>query len=119
MEPIFRQVADNATSGTETNLSSIGVTSVQLYSGDGSKFPIPGNGFYLTLWNGADPGTDPNVEKVLVSARSGDVLTVGATANTHISPCNAALLNVSSNITDLQSAVINLEVLSTALAVAL
>src|SRR5437870_1027531 len=87
MPTAFRQIADNAISTTSTNLSATGVTSITLHTGDGAKFPQPGNGYYITLWNGlsfpSNPALDPNMEKVLVSARSGDVLTTAPTAKTH------------------------------------
>ena len=105
----FKQLANNAISYTNTNLTSTGVTSSILNTGDGAKFPVPGNGFWMTLWNGSDPTLDPNMEIVLVSARSGDTLTHSATGQTHTAPCNAAILDVTANFTDLQTAVNNLE----------
>ena len=109
MATAFKQVADNAISSTATNLSSTGVTSITLSSGDGAKFPQPGNGFWLTLWDNNlypnNPGADPNMEKVTCSARVGDILTISATTKAHASPCAVALLDVSQNITDLQTAV--------------
>ena len=105
----FRQVADNAISTTGTNLSVTGVTSITLSVGDGAKFPQPGNGFYVTLWNGilfpSNPALDPFMEEVLVSARSGDVLTISPTTKTHTGKTTVALLDVVQNTTDLQNAV--------------
>lgn len=119
MPTAFKQVADNATSTTGTDLTSSGVRSLAFSSGDGVKFPTPGNGFWLTLWNGPDPGADSNAEKVLVSALNGDTVTHSATTKTHASPCNVGLLDVSSNVVDLQTAINNLELSSIALAAAL
>src|SRR5947209_12768677 len=109
MPTAFRQIADNAISTTATNLSATGVTSITLHSGDGAKFPQPGNGFYVTLWNGlsfpSNPALDPHMEKVLVSARSSDVLTTAPTTKTHTGQVTVALLDVAQNTTDLQAAV--------------
>ena len=105
----FKQVADNATSTTSTSLTSVGVTSITLSAGDGTKFPVPGNGFYMTLWNGPSPGSDPNVEKVLVTGRTSDTLTHSATTKTHTSPCNVGLLITAANLADLQVAISALE----------
>lgn len=109
MATVFKQVANNATSTTNTVFSDTGVTSTVVASSDGAKFPTPGNGFYLTLWNGSSPGADPNLEKVVVTARSGDTLTHTATTKTHTSPCNVGLLDDAANISDLQTAVNVLE----------
>lgn len=110
MSTQFKQVSDNALSITNTDLTSTGVTSLTLLGGTGSKFPSPGNGFYLTLWDNIkyfnSPGDDPNMEKVLCTARSTDVVTISATTKTHrFSGTAVALLDVSQNIIDLQSAV--------------
>jgi hypothetical protein len=113
MPTAFKQVSDNAISTTSTNLSATGVISITLPSGDGAKFPQPGNGFYVTLWNGlsfpSHPALDPNMEKVLVSARSGDVFTISATTKTHTGLVTVALLDIAQNTTDLQTAVNALE----------
>src|SRR6266487_3877685 len=109
----FKQIADNARSTTATNLSATGVTSITLHSGDGAKFPQPGNGFIVTLWNSlsfpSNPALDPNMEKVLVSARSGDAFTISATTKIHTGQVTVALLDVAQNTTDLQTAINNLE----------
>ncbi len=113
MPTAFKQVADNAISTTLTNLSTTGVTSIALRSGDGAKFPQPGNGFYVTIWNSilspTNSSLDPYMEKVFVSARSGDILTTAPTANVHTGEVTVALLDVAQNTTDLQTAVNNLE----------
>ncbi len=109
----FYQVADSAISSTATNLSTIGVTSVALTLGTGTKFPQPGNGFRLTFWNGTlyptNPALDPNMEKVVCTARSGDTVTITPTTKTHVSPCTVALLVEAADTTDLQTSVNNLE----------
>jgi aryl-phospho-beta-D-glucosidase BglC (GH1 family) len=106
---LFKQVADNAVSTTTTSMTSTGVTSITAASGNGALFPLPGNGFILTIWNGSDPTLDANMEKVVVSARSGDVLTIAATTKTHTSPTNIGLLDVAQNTIDLQKSVNALE----------
>ena len=105
----FKQVADNATAVTSTDLSSPGATSLLITNNAAANFPVPGNGYYLTLWNGTTPGADPNSEKVLVSVFANDTFTISPTVNPHASPCNIGLLDVSSNIGDLQTAVSTLE----------
>lgn len=60
---------------------SAGATSIALSTGHGSKLPDTTGGFTFPLiwWNATDfghPAQDPNVEIVLVTARSGDTLTV-------------------------------------------
>jgi len=68
-------------------------TSIVLATDEGAKLPAPatdGN-FYLVWWNFTDykdPADDPNVEKVLCTAKSGDTLTLtrgqrGTTAQNH------------------------------------
>jgi hypothetical protein len=109
----FRQISDNALSQTATDLSSSGVTSILLATGTGSKFPQPGNGFWLTLWDNVtypfNPAADPNMEKVVCTARTNDVLTLMPTTRDHPSPCAVALLDVAENTIDLQTAVNTLE----------
>lgn len=105
MASVFKQIANNATSTTNTTLSSIGVTALVLNTGDGALFPTPGNGFWITLYNTSDPGADPNMEKVVCTGRSGDNLTISPTAKTHTSPCNVALLDVAENTQDMQTAI--------------
>lgn len=109
MATAFKQVADNALSSTATDLSSVGVTSIVAASGEGSRFPTPGNGWYLTIWTGNSPTADPNMEKVLVSARSGDTITCDPTVETHAAPVNIGLLIEAQNVIDLQDAVNDLE----------
>lgn len=109
----FKQVTNNASSIVTTSLAATGVTSISVTASTGSIFPQPGNGFWATLWNNllypGNPYADPNMEKVLCSARSGDTLTISATVNAHVAPCTIALLDVADNTTDLQTAVNNLE----------
>jgi len=107
MSTQFKNVADNAVSTTATVLTSTGVTSITLATGDGTKFPVAP--FFLTLWTGNDPSIDPNMEKVTCTAKSGDVLTISATTLTHAVVVNVANLEVAQQITDVQTAVNNIE----------
>lgn len=112
MPTAFKQLANNAGSTTSTAMTATGVTSIVLATGDGVKFPAPGNGFRVTLWNAVtytEPGLDPQMEIVNVTARTTDTLTISATTKTHTSPCRVDLLMVTADITDLQGAVVNLE----------
>lgn len=61
----FKQVKNNA-GGHLASLISIGGTSLVLQSGEGAKFPAPGNPFYVTVWNDTtypDPSDDPNMAR--------------------------------------------------------
>lgn len=69
-------------------------TTMSLNSGHGAKLPTPGSlGFWLTIWNNTDypnaPGDDPAVERVKVTALSGDTITTmvrgqdGTSASAH------------------------------------
>jgi len=69
----------------EAPLDAAGIDSVSttlnLSSGGGAEFPNPGTaGFLVTVWNDTDypgaPYNDPNVERMLVTAKSTDALTV-------------------------------------------
>lgn len=111
MATAFKKVADNAISTTATVLTSTGVTSITVATGDGAKFPAAP--FYVTLWTGAstssDPGSDANMEIVTCTAKSGDVLTISATTKTHAATVNVGNLDTAEEITDLQTAVNNIE----------
>jgi len=119
MPTSFKQVANNAqstaASGAFNNTTSPLTFSVQ--TGHGARFPSPGNGFYLTIWNSAsypDPFSDPNMEIVLCTARTTDSLTVtraqrGTTATAKTGSPDVRLLVDSTHISDLNTAVVNLE----------
>ena len=119
MATSFKQVANNAqstaASGAFNNTTSPLTFSVQ--SGHGARFPSPGNGFYLTVWNSAsypDPFSDPNMEIVLCTARTTDSLTVtrgqrGTTATAKTGSPDVRLLVDSTHISDLNTAVNSLE----------
>ena len=119
MATSFKQVANNAqstaASGAFNNTTSPLTFSVQ--SGHGARFPSPGNGFYLTVWNASsypDPFSDPNMEIVLCTARTTDSLTVtrgqrGTTATAKTGSPDVRLLVDSTHISDLNTAVNSLE----------
>lgn len=107
----FKKVANNAISTVDTDLTSSGVTSISIHTGDGSRFPASGS-FRLDLWNGAstaDPTSDDNYEQVIASARSTDAITISATTKTHTAACNVMLPQDAADIGDLQTAVGHLE----------
>lgn len=69
----------------EAPLATAGIndssTTLNLATGGGAEFPTPGAaGFYITVWNNSDypgaPYSDPNVERMKVTAISTDALTV-------------------------------------------
>ena len=119
MATSFKQVANNAkstaVSGDLNNTTDPVTFSVQ--SGDGAKFPTPGNGFWVTVWDEStytDPGDDPNMEIMLVTSRSTDSMTasrgqLGTSAVAHAGSPTVALLLVDQQIEDLQTAVNTLE----------
>jgi len=119
MATSFKQVANNAqstaASGAFNNTTSPLTFSVQ--TGHGARFPSPGNGFYLTVWNSAsypDPFSDPNMEIVLCTARTTDSLTVtrgqrGTTATAKTGSPDVRLLVDSTHISDLNTSVNTLE----------
>lgn len=112
MSTLFKQAADNAGSTTSTSMAATGVTSIVVETGDGTKFPTPGNGFRVTLWNAvtyAEPGLDPQMEIVNVTARTTDTLTISATTKTHTSPCRVDLLTTAAALNDIHLAVNNVE----------
>ena len=74
----FKQVKNHAQSTLASSITNSG-TSISLPSGEGARFPQPGNGFYAWIWDQEtypDPYDDADREVVLVTARSTDTLTV-------------------------------------------
>ena len=116
MATAFKQVANNAQSTLASGITA-GATSMSVAVGHGGRFPAPGNGFYVTIWDASlypDPRQDAAMEIVLVTARSGDNLTVtrgqnGTSAAAHAAGQAVKLLLDASHITDLQTAVNTLE----------
>jgi len=77
---MFLAKKDNAKSLITDNPLTSGATTANVTGGTGSKFPATADGNWIaTIWNAAtypDPSDDPNMEKVLVTARSTDALTI-------------------------------------------
>ena len=91
-------------------------TSIDLSSGDGADLPDPStDGAFNMVWYDADgynnPGNDPNVEIVRVTARSGDTLTItrgqedttASTKNTSGGVYKMLLTPTAKTIEDIQS----------------
>lgn len=68
------QWANNAYSTLASGITAVSTT-FTVATGEGSRFPTPGNGYYLTLESGSI-ATPTAREIVRVTARSGDVFTV-------------------------------------------
>lgn len=103
MATAFLQVKDDAYGNLASDISDTD-TSLTLASGQGDRFPAPGNGFMLTIEN----------EHLLCTARAGDVLTVtrgqeGTAPVAHGAGTDLALNAIASHITELQDAVNTLE----------
>ena len=115
----FKQVDNNAKSHVAPN-SWNNVTSPLTFSitnGEGAKFPLPGNGFYVTIYDDStytDPGDDPKMEIGICTARTGDSLTVarnqlGTSAVSHSGSPAVKLLIVDQQLIDIQAAINTLE----------
>ncbi len=112
MATAFKQIKNNAKS-TLNGAIGTGDTTIAVQSGQGSRFPQPGNGFWATIWNQGfyqDPGDDPGMEIVLVTARSTDALTVtrgqlGTSATNHADMHTIRHLFVDQQLTDIHNAV--------------
>lgn len=79
MATAFKQIKNNAKSIVNNNALNNTTTTLTFGVENGSRFPMPGNGFYVTAWNIAkyfDPSDDPNMRIGLCTARSGNNLTV-------------------------------------------
>lgn len=116
----FKQVKNNARS-TTTGLNNVtDPVTFSVTAGHGARFPQPGNSFWVTVWDAvtyADPGDDPNMEIMLVTARSTDSLTatraqLGTTAVTHVSGAAVRLLIEDQTINDIQQAILDDKVAS-------
>lgn len=114
----FKQVKDNAAGTLSAAISSTSATTFSVTAGQGANFPQPGNAFWVTIWDNVtyanNPIGDPNMEKVLVTARSTDTFTctraqLGTAAATHVSGAKVQLLTYAQQITDLQTAINDLE----------
>lgn len=111
----FLAKKDNAKSVIDDNPLLIGSTTINLISGGGDKFPLTAEGEWIaTIWdkvNYPDPGDDPNMEEVLVTSRSGDVLTVtraynGTAASEHVQGSTIGLFPLSQHFLDVENAIL-------------
>lgn len=120
MPTLFKQVKNNAksraVSGQLNNVTSPVTFSVT--GGQGSRFPQPGNGFYVTVWDAttypSDPFDDPNMEIMLVTARATDSMTatraqLNTVASAHAGTPAVQLLIVDQHINDVTTSLNNLE----------
>lgn len=115
----FKQVADNAKTRALVNVldNTTSPLTFHIVGTLPATFPAVANGYYLTIWNDLlypDPGDDPNMEKVLVTAITGTTITIvrgqlGTTAVIHPGTPRVALLNVSSLTQAMQASINNLE----------
>lgn len=79
MATAFKQIKNNAKSIANLNVLNNTTTSLSFGVEDGARFPVPGNGFYVTAWDIRkyfDPSDDPSMRIGLCTARSGNNLTV-------------------------------------------
>lgn len=99
----FLAKKDNALSSVDDNPLSSGATTINLPTGKGALFPATADGYWIaTIWDKATypfPGDDTNMEKVLVTSRSSDALTVvrgydGTSGVSHAQGSALALLDV-------------------------
>lgn len=117
---LFHQVSNNAKSTTTGLNNTTDPATFSVGSGHGARFPQPGNGFWLTVWDHVtytDPGDDPNMEIILVTARSTDSLTanrgqLGTSAVAHAGTVATRLLVVDAQIEEIHTAVTELEALA-------
>lgn len=110
----FLAKKDNAKSLITDNPLSDVATTVNVTGGTGAKFPATSDGdFVATIWDAAtypDPSDDPNMEKVLVTARSTDALTIErgyeeTSGVEHAQGSKIQLLALSKHFTDIETAV--------------
>lgn len=113
----FKQVKNNVKSYVASNSLNNTTASLTFAVDDGSKFPIPGNGFWVTAWDYArysNPGDDPNMRIGLCTARTDNNLTVtwGQLGTSIVAMPGApmiAVLIVDQHFIDLYTAVNTLE----------
>lgn len=116
----FKQVNNNARSTITVN-DTTNPKTASVAAGHGARFPAPGNGFWTTIWDSgtySDPGDDPNMEIVLVTARSTDSLTfnrgqLGTVAVAHgASAVAIRLLIVDQAVEDIHQGILDTKVAS-------
>lgn len=116
----FKQVNNNARSTTSGLNNTTDPVTFSVAAGHGARFPQPGNGFWVTVWDAttyADPGDDANMEIMLVTARSTDSLTatrgqLGTSAVAHSGTVAVRLLVVDQQVEDIHQAALDNKVAS-------
>jgi hypothetical protein len=111
----LKQTANNAKSNVATTDALNNTTDPVTFSvttGHGSRFPAPGSGFWITVWDAVtypnDPFDDPDMEIMLCTARSGDSLTCdrgeqSTVAVEHTGTPAVRLLWTKGNVDDIQT----------------
>jgi hypothetical protein len=117
MTTTFLQIKDNAQSTISGALAS-GGASVDVATGEGSKFPASGT-FRCTIWDNDtypnNPTADPGMEIVEVTSRSSDTLTIGTrgvddTSDvTHADGSAIAILVMEEHLAEMRTAINNNE----------
>lgn len=110
MTTAFHQVNNNAKSTTSGLNNTTDPVTFSVGAGEGSRFSQPGNGFWVTAWDSVtygDPGDDPNMEVLSVTARSTDSLTasraqLGTSNVAHAGTVAVRMLVVDAQIEELQ-----------------
>jgi hypothetical protein len=114
----FKDIKNNAKSATTGLNNTTTPVTFSVTTTQGARFPVVVNGFWVTAWDSSlypDPGDDPNMEVLLVTARTGDSFTATraqlGTANiAHAATSvTVALLNEDQIIKDLQNSINVLE----------
>jgi hypothetical protein len=110
MATTFKQVKNNAKTYSAANALN-NTTDVLTFAVDtGSKLSQPGNPFYVTAWRDklyADPGDDPKARIGLVTARSGNNITVDWQGSITAIPgrVRIAMLLIDSHLNEIHAAI--------------
>lgn len=112
MATAFKQHTDNASAAIAASGALNNTTNpitISLETGKGALFAAPGNGQYVTIYDKTtypDPFEDPAMEKAVITARTGDSITLSrAAAVAHAGTPVVAELMRSAPLDDLQTAV--------------
>jgi len=112
MATAFKQHVDNAiaqikNSGDLNNTTN--PLTLDLATGKGALFALPGNGQYVTIWDKTsypDPASDPSMEKATITARTGDSITLSRpNAQAHTGTPFISELPRSVHFSDIETAV--------------
>lgn len=120
MATAFKQVKGGAEANIATANALNNTTSpitVSITAGFGARFPQPGNGFYVHIYDSStypNPTDDPQYEIALCTARSTDSFTLtrsqlGTAAKTHTGTPDVRLFVTDQDVIDVQNAINNLE----------